>query len=209
MNKRDYHLSKESENSFVKIKDEKNFHYGGNQHWFRRKNKRINGCGPVAGGNVLAYLSLKGGKYSNLYREKDFSKENFTNFLEEVYNKIKPSPLGLININHFISSILKFGESRGVKLAYRKLGFRDRNFTYFSCYTFIRNALTRDIPVVAFNLDLRKNYLFRWHWMVITRIYYDHGKVKVVVSSWGKRYIADFDRLYSSMKLGGGLVYFY
>ena len=206
MNKKDYYLCYEKTGSFVKIRDKNSIYYGGNQQWYKNKRRVINGCGPVAGANVLAYLSTKDDRYANLYDEENLSKENFTKFQEKIYDLIKPSPLGLININHFIKTIIRYGISNGVDLSYRKLGFSDRNFTYSSSYSFIRNALNRDLPVVIFNLDLRRNFLFRWHWMVITRIYVEAGETKVILSSWGGRYVVDFDRLFSSMKLGGGMV---
>ncbi|NLW42354.1 MAG: hypothetical protein GXY89_04365 [Tissierellia bacterium] len=209
MNKKDYYLSNEKTGSFVKVRDNNSIFYGGNQQWYKNKRRVVNGCGPVAGANILAYLSNKDDKYANLYNEENFSKENFVKFQESIYDLIKPSPLGLININHFIKRIIQYGISKGVDLSYKKLGFNDRNFTYLSSYTFIRNALMKDIPVVVFNLDLRRDFLFRWHWMVITRIYAEDGEIKLVLSSWGKRYVIDFDRLFSSMRMGGGMVYFY
>ncbi len=209
MNRNDYHLLSEKDKYFIKINDEEKVHYGGNQQWFKNKRKKINGCGPVAGANVLAYLSLKDERYKGLYKKDNYSLDNYLEFMEAIYKEISPGPLGLININYFIKTILKYANSKNINLNYKKLDFRDKNFTYNSSYTFIRNALIRDIPVVVFNLDLRRNYLFSWHWMVITRVFLEKGNIKVVVSSWGRRYVIDFDRLYSSMKLGGGLVYFY
>ena len=129
MNKKDYYLSYEKTGSFVKIRDKNSIYYGGNQQWYKNKRRVINGCGPVAGANVLAYLSTKDDRYANLYDEENLSKENFTKFQEKIYDLIKPSPLGLININHFIKTIIRYGISNGVDLSYRKLGFSDRNFT--------------------------------------------------------------------------------
>lgn len=205
-----YSIKSEKKFNFLEIEDSNNIFYGGHQKWLLDKRNIINGCGPVAGANILSYLSKKNEKYENLYPYEDFSKESFSKFQRKIYDFIKPSVFGLVNINHFIKKILIYGKSRNIDLDFEKLTFNNKNFNYNSCYSFIRNAINRDLPVAAFNLDLRKKFIFKWHWIVITRIYIDENKnIKVVASSWGKRYDIEFMELFNSMKLGGGLVYFY
>lgn len=195
---------------FVEIFDENNKkYYGGNQKWLGKRSKVSNGCGPVAAANLMAYLS-KYEYYRKLYDEDDFSIEKFTNFINKMYFLLKPGIFGLISINKFISKIQDYGHSKNIKLRAESLDRFNKNFNYYSCYSFIRNALIRDLPVAAFNLDLRKSFSFGWHWMVITRIFENkNNDLIVVVSSWGRKYELPFKRLYKAMCLGGGLVYFY
>lgn len=207
---KDYSIDSEQYFQFIGIKDSDKTYYGGAQKWLDNKSKTINGCGPVAAANLIGYLAQSREKYKDLYSKENFSKESFSEFQREIYNLIRPSVFGLISMNHFIKKITEYGISKDIELKHEKLNFTDKNFNYNSCYSFIRNALIRNIPVAVINLDLRKKFIFSWHWVVITRIYTEKNKnIKIVVSSWGKRYVIDYIDLYNSMKIGGGLVYFY
>ncbi len=203
-----YKLNSEKDKKFLEIIEEDKTFYGGQQKWHGRKSKVINGCGPVSSANILAYLSIKDPKYKNLY-SGDFTREDFKNFQLEVYDFISPGLLGLISINKFVNKTLEYAHKKGVDLKYQKLISRNKNFNYLSSYNFIINALLKDLPVAAFNLDPRKNLDFSWHWLVITGIYEENNKIRLIVSSWGKRFDIDFFDYYKSMKFGGGLVYFY
>lgn len=207
---KNYSIDSEKDLNFLEIFEDNNIFYGGHQSWLGEKSNVINGCGPIAASNILAYLSNKSPKYKNLYPKESFSKENYNEFQREMYSLLNPSVIGLLDVNKFVDRIIKYGKENNVDLKAEKLMFNNKNFNYLSCYSFIINGLIRDVPVAAFNMDFRKRFIFSWHWIVITRIYKDHeNKIKVVVSSWGKRYDIYFSELFKSMKFGGGLVYFY
>lgn len=64
--------------------------YGGNQEWFSEDWQKQSGCGPTAAANILAYLAFSNEKYRSFYGYEDLSKENYTNFMHEVIEYVKP-----------------------------------------------------------------------------------------------------------------------
>lgn len=197
MKERQYFLSDEKEKLLNVINNGRKY-YGGNQNWFKEKNKIYNGCGPIAAANILYFEKRK--------RDKNV---NYKQLMEDFYNNIKPGLLGLTSINKFIKAVLDYGKTQGIDLKYEKLIKRNKNFTYSSALNFIINGIIKDVPVAALNLDIRKKSKFSWHWVLITGVVRKSNKDFLKISSWGKKYFIDFSKVYDYMAYGGGFVYFY
>lgn len=186
---------------FVKISDGNSSYFGGSQSWFEDNFKRNGGCGVIAAANILCYLALSDEKYHALYPKKTFRKADFAEFSEELCGFVKirsffGQPLGVWGKRRFERGVLSYAKSRGVMLS--AIPFCGKmNFTNAADY--IKNALSRNLPVamlIGLNKRLKsvkyeypngsaRFHGFERHWVTITELSEENGKITLKVSSWG------------------------
>ncbi|SMB86800.1 hypothetical protein SAMN00017405_1193 [Desulfonispora thiosulfatigenes DSM 11270] len=200
----------ENHNSFLPITHEGKVYFGGNQNWYLEKCRRSNGCGPVAAANITCYLARKDSeRYGALYPYPSLEKKYFLAHMNNMYTYFRPSIFGEISLNGWTKKMENYAKERGVnfkRVAYEKPFTLEKNLIY------LKEGLESDCPVATLNLDVidRKNE-FGWHWMIITEYYEDiEGNSWIGVSSWGKKYIINYQKHFKAMNrlLGGGLIYF-
>ncbi len=206
---------------FLKITDKNGAFYGGAQAWFSDKFSVNGGCGVVSAANILAYLAASDEKYARLYPRNSLSKQDFAAFMEELCSFVKirnffGQPLGVWGKKRFEKGVLDYAKSRGVSLS--AVRFRGK-MTLGNAADFIKNALSENLPVtmlIGFNRRLKSVRCvfpsggamfgsFERHWVTITEISENNGKITVKVSSWGavaEIDLADFidgEKIYSAL----------
>lgn len=189
--------------NFLEIYDEKKFYYGGNQEWFEEEINRKYGCAAVSASNLLAYKSISEG-ITNLYEYKDFSKDNFLKYMNELIKWTKPrEKVGILNPKDFIKGVYNFGEYKGISLEFGIIYF---NTSYYEFCSFIKKALNENKPIAI--LILRNEALreFDWHWMTITKYFRTGDNININVSTWGEKRTLDLGKLYKHSSYGA-LVY--
>ncbi len=191
----DYKLKNDK---FLKIYSENGVFYGGDQDWFLLKRQKLNGCGPIAITNSIIYI-LK-------MADEKLTKEEYIELATEIYIILNPSPIGLLSFNKIIDRVLSLNKRFNINLGYRVIKF---NNNYYEYLEFIKSGLALDLPVLSLNLNFNFRKSFYWHWVSITGLFEDKDGVKISVSSWGRRYILDFNEYFKSLMPGSGMIYFY
>ena len=96
----------------LSISDSNSTCFGGNQDWFLEEEKRKRGCGIVAAGNILMYMSGTATKYSPLYRG-EHTRADFTSHICEISRYLKAGSFGIWGTMRFVSGALAFAKARG------------------------------------------------------------------------------------------------
>ncbi len=206
---------------FLKITDKNDAFFGGAQAWFSDNFSVNGGCGVVAAANILAYL---GEKNAALYPQKSLSKQDFTAFMTELcaFVKIKNffgQPLGVWGEKRFEKGVLRYAKSRGVSLS--AVRFRGKK-TLENTAEFIKTALAENLPVailIGFNPRLKRVRCvypsgsafcgsFEKHWVTITELSENGGKITLKTSSWGAEAEIDLADFVDGEKIYSALVYF-
>lgn len=209
---------------FLKITDKNDAFYGGAQAWFSDKFSVNGGCGVVSAANILAYLAASDEKYARLYPKNSLSKQDFAAFMEELCGFVKirnffGQPLGVWGKKRFEKGVLDYAKSRDVELS--AVEFRGK-MTLENAANFIKSALSENLPVamlIGFNSRLKNvqyvypsgnalNYSFERHWVTITELSENDGKITVKVSSWGAFAFIDLADFIGGEKIYSALVYF-
>lgn len=209
---------------FLKITDKYATFYGGAQVWFSDRFSVNGGCGVVSAANILAYLAASDEKYARLYPQKSLSKQDFTAFMEELCAFVKirnffGQPLGVWGKKRFEKGVLDYAKSRGVSLS--AVQFRGK-MTLENAADFIKNALSENLPaamLIGFNGRLKNvrcefpnggtiSGSFERHWVTITELSENDGKITVKVSSWGAAAEIDLADFVDGEKIYSALVYF-
>ena len=209
---------------FLKITDKNGAFYGGAQAWFSDKFSVNGGCGVTAAANILAYLAASDEKYARLYPQKSLTKQDFTAFMEELCGFVKirnffGQPLGVWGKKRFEKGVLGYAKSRSVELS--AVEFRGK-MNLASAADFIKNALSENLPVamlIGFNKRLKNVQCvypsggtiggsFERHWVTITELSENNGKITVKVSSWGAFAFVDLTDFVDGEKIYSALVYF-
>ncbi len=213
--KEDVRLSCEwqGDNKFVPIYDpnEGRYRYGGDQNWYDDDAKKENGCGPVAGCNVLYYMSTKYSGFSNLYPYTSLTKTKFKSYMNLIYGYVDPGKWGETSLASWADDLIRFAANRGVSLTAR---YCSDNNTKAVCASHIKSGLNIDRPVGAVNLaaPFGSGATQAWHWVTITKYFQSTSDDRwIAVSSLGERESVDWDAYYANMTsslLSGGFAYF-
>lgn len=195
--------------NFVKIRDGKDSYYGGNQSWYywegeeEKTNLAINGgCGTVASANIVAYLAKERSECAELYKYGDYTIENYTQHMKDMYEFVTPKhignmPLGVWPISMMENGVKLFAADRGISLS----GIRNHKaFNKENVTNYIKEGLEKNSPVAMLigtnkieNVTIHNFDGNSWtqgislHWVTITELEIDeiNNKVKVKVSTWG------------------------
>lgn len=193
------------------IDDDGHLNYGANQIWYKSYWKRQAGCGPTACALLIWYISHTHENCKNLCEHNTQNRVAFLQIMEEVWEYVTPTIMGLNSTSLFINGVVKYAEKKGVSI-------NCRNIEIPKCKTdrpsntqlnkFISDAVADDLLIAFLNLsngDIAN--LDKWHWVVIvgkvvdtdTVIIYDQGNCKEIdMSIW-----------LSTTTTGGGLVAIY
>ena len=179
-------------------------YYGASQYWFKKKIHGLSGCGPATSALILRYMAEKFNETCGALYEHEMpaAKEDFTGFMQDVREFVKPGIGGLTDHKFFASSTIAYAQSKGVSIvAFPELcitfGFITRAIGegYMPALLIMRN------PIKA--LDE-----FTWHWMAITG--YDDGKKTIFISTYGEEYELVFEDVWNQNKpYRANCVYFY
>lgn len=173
--------------------------YGGDQNDFPEKKYREKGCGVIALANLICYISRNDPMFFK--KSDDIGRTDYEALCGEIKKSLPPDADG-------IRLMLCFKKLTGNSLGYYPLLLCKKE----KLLKLLEEALSEDIPVIVSvfsagkknkGFELRgagRNYYARAHYMTSTALLYENNKISVVLSSWGKRFIMDFDEY---CKLGG------
>lgn len=200
----------------IKKLDEKHFyisdgetkHYGSSQYWFKRKLHGLSGCAPATSALILSYMAQVFPKCTALYEhDKPVRKDDFVDFMQEVREYVKPGIKGLTDHKFFAKATLEFAKSRGVNLKRQNVS---TSLNKGIAYGFVRKAIEEGyMPALLILRNPEKELRqFAWHWMAVTG--YDDVKGTIFVSTYGKEYELDFEKVWNQSKpYRANCVYFF
>ena len=156
--------------------------YGGDQHWFPARRQQVRGCGAVAACNLLAARAAGGGPLGPLAPDGAGTREGFLAFMQQLYARLGPGPVGVWSRKRWTRAVLAWGEERGVPLRAESVSYRAGEA---ACTAFLREQLARGRPVAALSLRVGwpRRRPYDWHWLVITGL---EGET-MTLSSWGRQ----------------------
>lgn len=225
------------ESDFLRITQDSQVWYGGDQAWFDFTVGQYGGCGTVAAANMTAYLAGAYAQLHGLYGQPDLQRESFLKHMNILYEWVRPWKVPFVNRNkkpwrsfgwtvglwptvRFARGVERFAHSRGICLRGRRINSRS---SLEETAEFIRESLERDCPV-AMLIGVRPRYEreqvqrpdgVRWqqthfsmHWVVITMLTKQEETFMVKVSTWGGYSWLDLKPWHEAGGLLPGLVSF-
>lgn len=193
---------------FVKIN---NLYYGGLQKWLYMENLKSKfwadrSCGVTAAANALIHMGMYRKGLESIYRYPGLSRVEFTRFMVEIYEYVKPSIVGIPSLEKMSKGLKSFAKDKGVILDSKTLPMpKDINSTI----NFIKEGLAIDSPVLMLTWNSNIKNL-QYHWVTITGLIKDtNHKNYVITSNWGDKEIFSLDRWLKEKNLHKGLIYFY
>ncbi len=144
-----------------------NKYYGGNQEWYSNIFHKKAGCGPTTASTITMYEN-----------KTNYSKKEFIELMEEMWNYLTPGLMGLNKIDYFDEGykkyikdhILKLKESKILKISKSK----NNRPTINELCEFINDSIKQDHPVAFLNLNNGEETLLdSWHWVTIVGIEYN------------------------------------
>lgn len=193
----------------IKEKETGHLFCGCNQEWYFGARQRRSGCGPTVFSNILLYL------FHEVYAKNAcVYKEDALALMEEVWQYITPTLLGVYSTEIFIRGALEYGQEKGMDYEYALLGVGGEH----SCKSaleetvrFVKIGLARGVPVAFLNLcSGRAKNIDRWHWMTVISLEEDRDAdgIKMGILDNGERKETDLKVWYDTTAMGGGFVYF-
>ncbi len=216
----DVGLRRWREGEFVPAPDALGSHYGVFQQWMAEPQLGNRKLGPMATGqscamaaavNTAAYLSAKKETAGLLATDDTPSADKLalTRLMREFFDRFSPKPWGVPLASLVARPFVKWAAERGVFLRARQLeqplvkGQKAKEVAM----RFIEKGLSLDTPVLMVNW-LTYTPELRWHWVTITRAYYEEGENYITVSNWGQQRTYSFDKLYQNRTSYRAFVYF-
>lgn len=170
------------------ILDGERWAYGGDQEWCPTAWHRLCGCGPTCGANLAAYYALNRPSMRGLYRGsvEPFSKQEYTDAIEDVFRFITPSYLGFPYAGRFASRFRAYALDHGVKLTAHGCGNAG---TPQQMFDFTRRTIDAGDPAALLILRHRAPELAddNWHWVTISGYCEGEGEPQVILSNCGER----------------------
>lgn len=199
---------------FLKITDEstKDIYFGCDQNWFPSEWQRRAGCGPSVASNIFRYLTLSGLALNA--KERHNSKAEFIALMEEMWQYITPTLLGVNKTSLFYKGFLSYSKIHGINVAYSCFNVPKRKTArkkQADLLNFLEEAISHDTPVAFLNLHHgEEKNLDSWHWVTIISIEYTEDRQTVLANilDGGSAWKIDLSLWYRTTRLGGGFVYF-
>lgn len=173
--------------------------YGGNQEWFHQNWKRQAGCGSTSGANLAAYYASIDNRMIELYKgnHSNFSKSEYLQAMEEMFQYMKPGILGYPFIHKFSKQFVKFCKERGVRMEATIL---KKYHTSQEAFQFVKHSIDAGQPIALLVLFHRAMQLRQdnWHWMTITGYVEatEQNITQIIRSNYGKREVVNSEVLF-------------
>lgn len=203
-----------AESDFLRIVQDNQVWYGGDQAWFDFTVGQYGGCGTVAAANVTAYLAENHPELCMLYGQPDLQRAHFLAHMNRMYQWVHPWKVPFVDRNRkpwrsfgwtaglwrsarFARGVERYAESCGICMERKWISSRH---SMEDVTEFIRESLERDCPVVMLigrhpryekELVQRPDGVswqqthFSMHWVVITVLTKQEKNVMVKISTWG------------------------
>jgi hypothetical protein len=186
--------------------------FGGNQAWYPKYWARQSGCGPTSAANIMAYLAETRAEYATLYEQKSRQKEYYVRLMEELFDYVKPGPMGVNHVDKYIIGVHRYAKSKGVLLKPNLLSVEretmgDRKKKELA--EFVQRAMEQDAPIAFLNLSRgHEIQLQNWQWSTITSVNIEENHIWAIASDEGRERKFDLLLWYMTTGMHGGLIYF-
>lgn len=186
---------------------------GADQGWYQKNWRRRAGCGTTTAAHLLSYLAEIGPDWEALYPFHSRERTDFLSFMNEFWDYVTPSHMGVNTLTIFTSGITDYGRRKDVALSFRNLDIpprKDARPTVDQCAAFLRAAMVADSPVAFLNLSAGTvRGLDSWHWVTIIAVEEQPGGpvLCTALNGSGQELTLDFRQWLHTSRLGGGLVY--
>ncbi|MDR1542411.1 MAG: hypothetical protein LBU32_31435 [Clostridiales bacterium] len=192
---------------FVPVAEGAGVYYGGWQGWLTDEGvsqfDADRSCGVAASSNTLCYMARHAPGRSALYTKPDLSRKSYSAFQKDIFEFISPKAWGVPTVDILIGRVLKYAESRKVKITPHKV---DSGWNIDTVRPYLSNALNDDKPVMLLTWNSPIKDL-QMHWVTVTA-YYKDGTEKILTSNWGGKVEYDFTTWFGGNSLYKGLIYF-
>ncbi|MDR1643277.1 MAG: hypothetical protein LBC41_08750 [Clostridiales bacterium] len=192
---------------FLPITEGTGIYYGGWQGWLVDEGVTQfyadRSCGVTASSNMLAYTAKHDPQKAKLYTKPDMSKKSFSQYQKEVYEFVSPAAWGVPTVDALAGRVVKFAESKGVKLTPH---IQQKEWKIENVRPYMTSALNLNKPVLLLTWNSPVKDL-EMHWITVTAYFKDQSE-KILVSNWGAKRIYDFSTWFSGNSMYKGLVYF-
>lgn len=161
------------------------FAYGGSQHWFQTKWRRMAGCAPTTGAEMAAFYRI-GIRPDHVTHEGTpvFQLASFQKLMNEMFHYMKPGSMGFPHSREYVKAFEAFAKDHGSLVRAKRTTSWENSEEIFKK---IRHSIRHDTPVVM--LILQHTYKpienDTWHWMIITG--YDKDTRDIMISNYGHR----------------------
>jgi hypothetical protein len=193
--------------AFLPITEGTGIYYGGWQGWLTSEGvsqfHADRSCGVTASSNALCYLAKHDPQKAKLYTKPDLSKKSFSQHQNDVFEYVTPAAWGVPTVDALADRVVKFAQSRGVKLTPR---IQDKPWKIENVRPYMTSALNLNKPVLLLTWNSPIKDL-GMHWITVTA-YFKDGTEKILTSNWGAKTIYDFTTWFEGKSLYKGLVYF-
>ncbi|MDR1782399.1 MAG: hypothetical protein LBR40_05335 [Bacilli bacterium] len=183
-------------------------YYGLSQLFYKKLWYRKAGCGPTTASNMIIYLALTNPYFKQLFNNK-LTYDNGLILMNEMYQYITPTIMGVNNINIFGKGINKYllvHEINNVSINNLDVTKIDSN-NYDEIIDYLVFNLSNNYPVAFLNLDNGKVInLDKWHWVLIIGIEYDENNLFVMVVDDGLKKKIDLKLWLQTSNRNGGFV---
>lgn len=198
-----------------KILDEltNKIYFGGNQEWYKKKWRRLSGCGPTVVSNIIYYMNNW-----NLGLEQNdtpFIKNDFIIIMEDVWKYVTPTLGGIPSTSYLMKGIIKYRNAKKLsfELAYLDIPKKkERGPGFKQILMFLEEALHNNTPVAFLNLNNgEEKQLDPWHWVTIVTLDYEEDGSYASVEILDEGIIKNVNLLnwFKTTTLGGGFVSFH
>ncbi|MDD7383102.1 MAG: hypothetical protein PUG22_01805 [Peptoniphilaceae bacterium] len=196
-------LKNNLKNEFVPVKINGKYTYGGRQKDLEKfgvsKFMANRSCVVTAFTNSFLYTYRRGEKFS--FEEYNSFQYKFYKILKPWINGIPTAKILDLRVNTLRKKGYKLKSHFLYDTIFKKTTLEEK-------IEFIEYALNKDIPVILFNWQSKEIDILKNHAVVITKIYKSEDYHIINVSSWGKKYVINFDKFDKQFSLYKGFVYF-
>lgn len=193
------------------INDGSKQYYGANQIWFQTQWQQRSGCGPTVASHLIWYLSRTKKDLERLCLHDGSNKEGFARLMEDVWQFVTPTAMGLNRTSLFAEGVLRYAAEKDTPLGCRTLEVSrmPRMRPSLSALAdFLEEAFAEDVLVAFLNLSngaLRN--LESWHWVTLTS--YDPQSGMACMYDQGTKQMINLKKWLKTTVLGGGFAALY
>jgi hypothetical protein len=176
---------------------------GCNQVWYKKKWRKMAGCGPTAASNIVIYSN-----------KNKINKNDALEIMDELWNYVTPTLMGVNTTEIFYEGFMKYAAENNRNAQFKVIDIpkeKETRPSYEMMFDFIEASLDNDVPIAFLNLcNGEEKFLDKWHWVTIISLEYEGDKSLAAVEILDEGMVKKINLplWYRTTTLGGGLVSF-
>ena len=195
---------------YFRFQDADQTYMGFDQEWYANYWKRLSGCGPTTGAQILYYCH----QFVALRELPPIvaSKQDARAYMNKMWKYITPSMQGVNTTSRFYKGMMKYAQQEQLPLRYEVCDIpkhQEQRPAWEHVWSFLKDGLNQNIPVAFLNWDQGTvKSLDSWHWVTIISMKQEENQYQVEILDGGTSLWIDFQAWFQSTSLGGGLISF-